>query len=190
MTVFAQTNSATLKSRQILKERLDAIKEERKQKIEEFKEKIAAIKDERKKALVEKIVEKISNSNERLTARMSAALARLSSILKNLSEKAANLKASGKDTSELEKAISQAETAIEEAKSAVAAQAEKKYSANLINDSTLRNAIGEMISQFRKDLRDAHKKVAAARQAISKAVAELAQLGGVRNSATQSGNMD
>ncbi|EKD65090.1 MAG: hypothetical protein ACD_50C00194G0001 [uncultured bacterium] len=121
---------------------------------------------------------------------MSAALARLSSILKNLSEKAANLKASGKDTSELEKAISQAETAIEEAKSAVAAQAEKKYSANLINDSTLRNAIGEMISQFRKDLRDAHKKVAAARQAISKAVAELAQLGGVRNSATQSGNMD
>lgn len=190
MTVFAQTNSATLNSRQILKERVEAIKEEKEQRIEEFKEKIALIKDERKKALVEKITEKITNSNTRLTTKMSAALERLSSILKNLSEKAAALKANGKDTSALEEAISQAEAAVAEAKSAVTAQAEKEYSADLIDDPTLKNTIGKMVSQFRKDLRDTHKKVVAARQAISKAISELARIGGVRNSATESGNID
>lgn len=162
-----------------------------KAKMEEFKQRIAQIRDERKKAIVEKINSKIQNANTRLTNKMTEALSKLAQILNGIREKAEALKAAGEDTAALDNAIAAAETAIIDAHAAVNAQVGKVYSANIITDeANLKNTIGRMVSQFRLDVQSVHKKVIEAKQAVQKAISELAKLGGVGNlRATNSGTL-
>lgn len=152
-----------------------------KAKLEEFKQRIAQIRDERKKAIVEKINSKIQNANTRLTNKMNKALDKLAQILNGIKEKAEALKAAGEDTAILDNAIAAAETAIIDARTAVTAQAGKVYSVNITDEANLRNTIGQMVSQFRLDIQAVHKLVVNAKQAVAKAISELAKLGGVGN---------
>ena len=197
LPAFAQTATSTP---QTLKDRIKNLKEERqefiketrgqmKEKMEAFKAQIRTIKDERKQILTERIADKTASSNARLTNKMDKALDHLTDILNRVKNRAADFKAQGKDTTALDQAISAAEAAIAEAKNAVDAQGAKEYTANITDESTLRNTIGQMVSGFRLDIQAVHKLVVAAKQAVQKAIMEAAKLRGEDNTATGSANI-
>ena len=197
---LAQTTSTATSTPQTIKDRLRTIKEERqtfvaetreqvKEKMEAFRAQIKTIRDERKQILTERIADKIASSNARLTNRMDKALDHLTDILNRVKNRAADFKAQGKDTTALDQAISAAEAAIAEAKNAVEAQGAKEYTANITDESTLRNTIGQMVSGFRLDIQAVHKLVVAAKQAVQKAIMEAAKLRGEDNTATGSANI-
>ena len=185
---------------QTIRDRLKNIKEDRKQfvaetksefkdKMNAFRAQIKTIRDERKQILTERIADKIASSNARLTNRMDKALDHLTNILNRVKTRAADYKAQGKDTTALDAAISAAEAAIAEAKNAVNAQSSKEYTANITDESTLRNTIGQMVSGFRLDIQAVHKLVIAAKQAVQKAIMEAAKLRGENNTATGSASI-
>lgn len=154
----------------------------------EFKQRISEIKDQRKRVITERIDNKIVNANARMTNKMTETLNKLNRILDSIQERAGNLSSAGHDTTALNNAIAQAQTAIAEAQSAVDAQAAKEYTATITDEATLRNAIGQMVSGFRLDIQGVHKKVVDAKQAVMKAISELAKLRGERT-ATESANI-
>src|SRR3972149_7100582 len=196
LPAFAQTATSTP---QTLKDRIKNLKEERqefiketrgqmKEKMEAFKAQIRTIKDERKQILTERIADKTASSNARLTNKMDKALDHLTDILNRVKEKAVGFKAQGKDATALDAAISAAESAIATAQAAVDAQAAKEYTANITDEPTLRNTIGQMVSQFRQDIKASHKLLVDAKQAVQKAIMEAAKLKGEENTATDSAN--
>lgn len=148
------------------------------EKKEEFKQRLQIIRDERKKAMLERIDEKISMMNNTSTARFSAVLEKLTIILNRIIDKGQVAKAKGVDTSMLDQAIVAGKTAIETAKAAVATQAAKAYSIDIVSETTLKATVGSTVSAFRKDLRDVHKIVIDAKQAVMKAEMELAKVRG------------
>lgn len=158
------------------------------QRKEEFKTRLQTIRNERKKAAVERIDTKIANTNEVHTVRFTSILVKLQSILDRVSQKASEAKANGKDTTALDSSIVSAQAAIDSAKTAVSAQAAKTYAIQISDEATLRNSVGTTTSQFKKDLRDVHKAVVEAKQAVQKAISELAKIASARgvnpNSAT------
>ena len=193
---FAQNSTATstprTKAQDLKEERKDnrqEMKDEKIEKMNAFKAQIKELKDLRKQGLVEKINEKIANSNKRLTDKMGSALNNLTSILERVKNRSAAYKVEGKDTAALDSAISSAETAVTTALTAVATQANKEYTATITDETTLKNTIGQMVSQFRKDIQSVHKLVVDARQAVAKAIAEAAKLRGEEKTATGSANM-
>ena len=187
-TAFAQT--ATF-SPQTIKDRIKNLSEERqtfvketreqmKEKMEAFRARIKTIKDERKQMLTARIADKIASSNARLTNKMDKALDHLTDILVRVNNRAAAFKTEGKDTTALDAAIVAAEGAIATAKTAVSDQAAKEYSANITDDLTLRNTIGQMVSGLRLDLQAVHKLVIDAKRFVAAAISEAAKLGGIR----------
>ncbi|OGH16632.1 MAG: hypothetical protein A3C30_04355 [Candidatus Levybacteria bacterium RIFCSPHIGHO2_02_FULL_40_18] len=196
-TIGAQTATS---SPQTTRDRLINLKEDRrefvqdtreqmKEKMEAFKSQIRAIKDTRKQLLTERIADKVASANARLTNKMDKALDHLTDILNRVTEKAAAFKAQGKDTTALDAAITTAANAITTAKNAVDAQKSKEYTANITDESTLRNTIGQMVSQFRLDIQAVHKLIVDAKQAVMKAIMEAAKLRGEDNTATGSANI-
>ena len=194
---LAQTATS---SPQTIKDRLRNLKEERRGNVSEikaemkarmdaFKARIKEIKDLRKQALTERISDKITSANARLTSRMDQALGHLNDILARVKNRAAAFKVEGKDTTALDAAIVAAEATIATAQNAVDAQKAKEYSANITDESTLGNTIGQMVSQFRQDISLVHKLVIDAKQAVMKAIMEAAKLRGEENTATGSANI-
>jgi len=194
---LAQTATS---SPQSIRDRLQNLKEERQGKIAEikddakermdaFKAQIRTIKDTRKQMLTERITDKIATSNARLTNKMDNALGHLTDILNRVKNRSAAFKVEGKDTTALDQAISAAEAAIAAAQAAVDAQSSKEYTATIVDEPTLRNTIGQMVSQFRKDISAVHKLLVDAKQAVQKAISEAAKLRGEDNTATGSASI-
>lgn len=156
--------------------RKDAVQQKR----EEFKTRLQTIRNEKKKAAVERIDIKIANMNEAQTVRFTTVLTKLQSILDRVSQKVKTAAANGKDTTAADATILGAQTAIDGAKAAVSAQAAKTYTVQISDEATLRNSVGTTTSQFRKDLRDVHKAVVDVKQAVQKAVSELAKIASAR----------
>lgn len=188
LVVYAQgTPQNRVQNRKaIVAQRKDAVQQKR----EEFKTRLQTIRNEKKKAAVERIDIKIANMNEAQTIRFTSILVKLQSILDRVSQKASEAKANGKDTTALDSSITTAQAVIDSAKTAVSAQAAKAYSIQISDEATLRNSVGATTSQFRKDLRDVHKAVVDAKQAVQNAVGELAKVAsarGVNPTASESG---
>jgi len=161
----------------MLEEKRKEASESFKQKREEFNQRLQTIRDEKKKLLVERINNKLENINKRRTDHMMSVLDRLSSILDRLKQRVDTAKTAGKDTTSLEQAIEAAQTKISEAEAAVTTQAGKVYVAEIVDETTLRETVGEIVSQFQTELRDVHKLVVDARQVVMNAVKEAAKLG-------------
>lgn len=180
LSVNAQTNE---KRQEIRKN----IKEER----EEFRQRLQTIRDQKKKLVVEKIDQKIANANKKSTTRFTGVLEKLQLVLDKFSQRAVIIKAKGGNTAQVDEAIKIAQNAIDKAKAQVASQAAKEYTIQIGAESTLRLSVGATVSQFRKDLRDVHKTVIDAKQAVQNVGKEmnLLKAGGVinrDNPATQS----
>lgn len=152
-------------------------KEQRELRREEFKAKLEQIRDERKKALVERIDDKLEDINEKRTERWSEALEKLSAILTRVEEKLAST-SGDVDKTAANEAISNAKTAIETAQTAVSDQAEKDYTAQITDETTLRNTVGAAFSSLQSDLRATHKITVDAKQAVMNAAKEVRKLQG------------
>lgn len=140
---------------------------------EQFKERLASITAEKKKIVVEHIDEKMTSINTKRTDHMTDVLEKLSGILGRIEKKASEAAARDVDTTTVDAAINDAHDAIDAAQTAVIAQAGKDYVINLGDENAIKNAVGKTISGLQKDLRDTHKLVVDARQAVMKAAMEL-----------------
>lgn len=147
-----------------------------KDKRDEFKEKLQIIRDEKKKALVVRIDERIEKLNKNYVARFSESIKKLEAIFSRLKEKTAMLSASGTNVSMANNAIANAQTAIDSAKISLAEQEAKVYNIEVSSETGLKANVGRTVSQFRKDLRDVHKKVMDAKQAVRNVEKELAKI--------------
>lgn len=181
------TDSATTTTKQLplIREKREMIIKDKqetrtilKDKKEEFREKLKAIRDEKKRLVVERIDEKISTMNKNHTARFSKVLEKLEMILNRITQHAQNLKSKGIDTLKLDSAVASAKSAINAAKVAIEGQAAKTYTLDVASESRLKTTVGSIVSMFRKDLRDVHKTVVEAKQAVQNAEMELAKVRG------------
>lgn len=136
---------------------------------EEFKQKLAALKDQRKQAIVEKIDTTMQQINSRRTTQMNAALTHLSEILNRITDKA------GDDPSAAS-AITNAQTAITTAKQAVEKQQAKEYIITITNEETLGQAVRTAIQKLQADLEATHATVKTAQQAVIQAAKIVMQL--------------
>lgn len=149
------------------------------EKREAFKQRLAQIKDERKKVIVERVDQRMVEMNKRRTDQMLAFLNRLDKILEKIELRKEKAKASGKDVSSVETAINEAKTKIETAQTTVKAQAEKSYTIEITSETGLKNSAGKTISSLQQDLRNTHKIVIEAKQAVQKVMSVLKVVKGV-----------
>lgn len=175
-----QAKEKAKEKREALKEKMqqkrEAAKEKFSAKREALKEKIQTIKNEKKKTVVEKLDTRMAEVNKNRTDRMSEVLEKLTSILDRLSEKGETLKSQEANTAELDIAITQAQSAIQTAKEAVANQSGKEYVITIATEDTLRTTVGTTVSQMQSDLRETHKLVTDAKQAVHNAATQLRKL--------------
>ena len=141
-----------------------------------FKEQIQTIKDTTKKTVAERINTKISTANSNLTSKMQSSLTRMSAVVERIASKGATLATSGVDTTTLETAILNAQNAIQTSQLAVSTQAANTYTAEITDESLLRNAIGAMVSEFRQDISATHLTVVDAKKAVIGAMQELLKI--------------
>lgn len=151
---------------------LQAIKDKK----EEFKTKLSLIKDERKQKLAEKANEKFASVNKAATDRMNLSIEKLEKLLDKFASRAAVLKSEGKDTSEVDSAVDSAEEAIADAKVAVASQAAIVYTAEITDETGLKNAFGKTMVQLREDLKATHDVVKDAKQKVIDVARALSKL--------------
>jgi len=150
--VQEQRNTAKVKAKEEVKVRIQAEKDE-------FRQRLQTIKDLKKKALVERIDEKLTRVNTSRTARYTIALNRLQEFL----DKTANA-ATGITPDE----IAATQAAIDAAKTAVEDQAMKSYTMTIADDATLRLNVGTTVSQLRQDLMAVYNLVVNAKQSLQK----------------------
>lgn len=199
--IYAQVDSTTSGGiiRNAIKNRVDEVKirreeirDEMKIKRDEFKTRLLTIRDEVKRKVIERIDIKMDNTNKKVTSRFSTILDKLQSILNRLIGKAQETKLEGKDTADLDSAIGTAQAAIDNAKAAVSSQSANMYVIEIASESALKTDVGTTVSQLRADLKDVHKIVIEAKQAVQQVVMEMAKLKGnglrEENSATSSGS--
>ena len=153
---------------------------------EEFKQSLQTLRDQRKKIIVERIDTRMASANKKATVRFSAVLEKLQLILNRIVTRAQNLKVKGVDTTAFDSATASAEIAIGNAKAAIASQSAMVYVIQIASESALRENVGSTVSELRLDLRDAHKAVINAKQAVMNAAMELAKLRRSESAATQS----
>lgn len=150
---------------------------------EEFRRRVQTLHDQRRRSIVERIDTRMASANKKATARFSAVLEKIQSILNKIIEKAGLFKTKGADTTALDSATSSAQITIDNAKAIVASQSAMVYVIQIASESALRENVGSTVSELRLDLRDAHKAVIDAKQAVMNAAMELAK---IRRSATGS----
>lgn len=178
LPLIQEKREMIIKNRQETRTILKDKREELKDKKVEFREKLQIIRDEKKRSMVEGIDEKISRMNSTHTARFSTVLEKLEMVLNKITEKAQIAKSKGVDSSMVDSAIVAAKTAIDAAKATVTAQGLKTYSIEVVSETALKRNVGSVVSMFRKDLKDVHKAVVDAKQAVQKAEMELAKVRG------------
>ncbi len=189
MRVMEQKENFKIKkeeSKEKYQEKIDAMRLEFKAKREEFKAKLAELKDTRKKNIVEHVDLKLSNINKNSTARMSQSLSKLDTLLEKFSSRAAILKTEGKDTTEVDAAIVTAKAAIKTATEAVAIQAAREYAAEIKDEQTLKNTVGEAVKSLRQDLKATQDQVKIAKEKVMDVARALAKLHSPKTTSTPS----
>lgn len=154
----------------------DAMKAQMQTEKESFKSKIASMKDTNKKMSAEKIDAKLASTNQTQTTKMSEAITRLQEILNKLIDRTNEQKTAGKDIAATETAINNAKAAITTAQTAVAEQAAKTYTANISDETTLKQNFSTTLTQLKGDLQTTHEKVRLAKDAVKQVAIELKKL--------------
>lgn len=142
----------------------------------EFKEKLAEIKDEKKQKIVENINERLQAINENKTSNFFSVLERLNNLLANFKMESTNEKFQDSDKTTFLKEMTEAEEKIASSDAVIAAQAENDYTLTIEDEETLRQTVGETVSQFKKDLVATYQTVIAAKKEVRDVAAELTKL--------------
>lgn len=195
--------STSLPDAPVVQEKRDAMRQEIKNKREEFKAKVQehreemkaaiqsrreafkrqlqAIRDEKKQAIAERIDARFTTINQNRTDRMAAALDTFTEILARLTNRIEEAAATGTDTTAAEAAIAEAQKAIATAKTTVTTQAGITYIAEIANEASLGTSFQTTFTQLKTDLETAHAAVKAAKQALKVAFSEVAKLEKISN---------
>jgi hypothetical protein len=158
----ANTNTATSALRQQTREKL--------------LERLQQIKDQRKQQIVLRLNERFENLNKITTTHFNEVLGKLEKVLERIGTRADKVQSRGLDVSAVRLAIADAQKAIAEAKTAVAAQAAKTYPLAITTENKLREEIKIVRDSLHTDLKTTRTKVVSARDAVHKAAITLAQL--------------
>ncbi|PIS15685.1 hypothetical protein COT62_02395 [Candidatus Roizmanbacteria bacterium CG09_land_8_20_14_0_10_41_9] len=173
-TASSQQEATSGAKKTLIQNRVEEAKENRLEKKEAFKAKLLEIRNEKKRALVERISTKLSTVNTNRTTHMSTVLEKINTLLNRLVERINTAKVNGKDIASVESALTQAQDALSDARSLVATQAAKTYEFEISSEEgVLKSNVGTVVSQFEKDLRDAHKAVVDAKQAVMLLIKDL-----------------
>ena len=143
---------------------------------EEFKQRLQTLRDQKKRVIIERIDTRMASTNKKTTTRLSGVLERIQSILNKIIQKAGTIKAKGIDTVALDSATASAQIAINNASAVIASQSAMVYVIQISSESAIKENVGSTVSELRLDLRDAHKAVVDAKQAVMNAVMERAKL--------------
>ena len=135
-----------------------------------------AVKDERKKQLVEKISNQLKELNERMMNHFSNVLEKLEKILAKIGSRADKAVANGVDVSAVRTAITAAEQVIAASREAIKVQLAKVYVPTVSTEDNLRVDVGGARQALHADLVRVRDTVVAAREAVRKVHAILAQI--------------
>jgi hypothetical protein len=173
---------AMMEKKQELKETMKQdhadMKADLQQRKSDFKEKLKTLKDEKKKAIAEQLDTRLVTINKNRTDRMTENLKKLNAILDQLKLKRDAEKTAGHDITAVNTAITAAEQALTAAQAAVVAQAGMDYTAQVTDDSTLKQNFGQVVSKLTADLQKTHKTVTDAKEAVRAVVKALRQVKG------------
>lgn len=121
---------------------------------EQFREKLQLIKDERKQQIIEHINQQLILINDRATKAMINVLNRLQALLDKI-----KLRVPAADTTAAQDLINSAQTAVAE-------QAENEYVIEFTDESGLRVGASAAKTQLHTDLKSVREKIRLARQAV------------------------
>jgi len=144
----------------------------------DFRERVKAVRDERKLQILERMEGRFNNINERRTNHFQKVLDRLRRILERIQSRSDRAKSNGKDVSAVETAIAQATAAIDAAEQAVNDQKAKTYNVTVTDETTARNEVGDTLKTLQEDLHATWQKVQDARKAVFDALRKLAAIVG------------
>lgn len=145
---------------------------------EEFRARLSAIRDAKKKAIVERVDQRLAQTNTSRTGIMTRHLIKIEEILNRIETRALGVEKDGKDITAVKTAIASARTVIASAKTTVAAQAAKIYAIDITTEANLGSAVSSVRIAFAKDLQAAHQSVVAARKAVREVLTVLAKVVG------------
>ncbi len=152
-------------------------REEARQKREEQREELRArlenIRDERKKEAVERLANRFTEINEKLTNHWLAALVRLEELLAKVGSRADKAEVNGADVAATRAAIDEAEAAISSARMALEAQLAKTYPIGVTTEDALRSAVAEARDALNNDLQAVKESVRTAHKAVVDALTSL-----------------
>lgn len=138
-----------------------------------LKTKLQTIKNEKKAEIILKLDTKIASISSRKTNTMTEAITKLQTILDTIKQKEAVLKSSSCNTGILDTAIINADSALSAAIALINLQAQKVYTITITDEAAVKANVGKTTKQLEQDLRNTHKGVMDAKQAVMKAAKEL-----------------
>lgn len=176
-TMIAEEKEELTAEKAARKAEIDALRMAKKSEMDEarlaFKEQLETITDERKQAIVEKISNRLTETNTNATDRMFEILDKLSAVIVKIEDKITKAKANGIDTTTQEAELENAKLAIDAAIKTVTEQAAMDYIITINDSTTLKNDIGTVVSQHKQDLRTTYEAVRSARTAVRQAAKSL-----------------
>lgn len=162
--------------RTLIQSRKEELSLEIKKEREEFKAKVAELKNQKKKLIAQDVDLKLNAINLASTNRMTTGIGKLEKLLDKFSSRSARIKAQGSDTTTVDAAIASAESAIADAKTAITEQAAKEYTADITDETTLKNDFGKTMKTLRADLKATHDVLKLAKQRVIDVARALAKL--------------
>lgn len=172
-----QRKEAMEKARIDFKQKVDAAKEEFQKKREasktELKARLEKVKDEKKKAAVERLDNRFTEINAKMTNHWLNALTRLEELLNKVSSRADKATEKGTDVSVVRTAVEKAKTEIASARTALEAQLKKTYPIQVTDETKLKSAVSTTREALNKDLKAVKEAVQKAHKAVVEATKSL-----------------
>ncbi len=142
----------------------------------ELKDRLAAVKDQRKKDAVQRAEKELAAANARMTAHFTNVLKQVRAVLGRINERITKAKEAGRDVSSVAPLVDVANAALAKADAAVVAQAAKTYTVTVTTEAGLRDAVRKAREALRADLEALRATGKAARTAVHDVAVALAQI--------------
>lgn len=156
-----------------LRERRVQASQEARVRRDEWKEKVSELRDTRKQKTLENLASRKEEVLTKWVEHWGRILDRLGGILERIVSRAAKLEERGIDITEVSTAVASAEDAISEATAQLSNLADKDYTFDFTDESTLGSDIRGIISEFKEDLAAVREAVKTARAAVHDAFSAL-----------------
>lgn len=143
------------------------------EKRQEAQERLQTIRDERKQKLAQRLITNLDKMNQNWVSHWTRVLDNMSHILAKMDTRADKLEEVGHDVADARDMIAAAEMAIADAQESLNEQASKAYEVEFTDETNLGSAIQSAIAELRADLHATRIEVKKAMQATREALTSL-----------------